>query len=67
MDLWMILTFWMLCLGFVFILILIIKKQIKLDKKEIELDVEIKKIDRLLKTQKVSNNYTDFINGHLYQ
>tara|TARA_R110002020_G_scaffold17804_3_gene62473 strand:+ start:211447 stop:211650 length:204 start_codon:yes stop_codon:yes gene_type:complete len=66
MDLWMILTFWMLCLGFVFILNLIIKKQIKLDKKEIELDVEIKKIDTLLKTQKVSDNYTDFTNGHLY-
>jgi len=42
MDLWMILTFWMLCLGFVFILILIIKKQIKLDKKEIALDLEKK-------------------------
>jgi len=40
MDLWMILTFWMFCLGF--ILILIIKKQIKLDKKEIALDLEKK-------------------------
>ena len=65
MDFGMLLTFWMFCLGF--ILILIIKKQIKLDKKEIELDVEIKKIDTLLKTQKVSDNYTDFTNGHLYQ
>lgn len=67
MDLWMILTFWMLCLGFVFILILMIKKQIKIDKKEIALDLENKKIETLLKSQKDSNNYTDFTNGHLYQ
>ena len=40
MDFGMLLTFWMFCLGF--ILILIIKKQIKLDKKEIALDLEKK-------------------------
>ena len=67
MDLWMTLTFWMLCFAFVFILILMTKKQMKIDRKEIALDLENKKIETLLKSQKDSNNYTDFTNGHLYQ
>ncbi|WP_348661318.1 hypothetical protein [uncultured Olleya sp.] len=67
MDLWMTLTFWMLCFAFVFILILMTKKQMKIDRKEIALDLENKKIETLLKSQKDSNNYTDFTDGHLYQ
>lgn len=67
MDLWMILTFWMLCFAFVLINVLLMKKQMKIDKKEITLDLENKKIETLLKLQKDSNNYTDFTDGHLYQ
>jgi len=67
MDLWMILTFWMLCFAFVLINVLLMKKQIKIDRKEITLDLENKKIETLLKSQKDSNNYTDFTDGHLYQ
>lgn len=67
MDLWMTLTFWMLCFAFVFILILMTKKQMKIDRKEIALDLENKKIETLLKSQKDSTNYTDFTDGHLYQ
>ncbi|MEL0643082.1 hypothetical protein V6251_01720 [Olleya sp. Ti.3.14] len=63
----MTLTFWMLCFAFVFILILMIKKQMKIDRKEIALDLENKKIETLLKSQKDSNNYTDFTDSHLYQ
>jgi hypothetical protein len=67
MDLWMILTFWMLCFAFVLIIVLLMKKQMKIDRKEIALDLENKKIETLLKSQKDSNNYTDFTDGHLYQ
>ena len=67
MDLWMILTFWMLCFAFVLINVLLMKKQMKIDRKEIALDLENKKIETLLKLQKDSNNYTDFTDGHLYQ
>ena len=67
MDLWMILTFWMLCFAFVLIIVLLKKKQMKIDRKEIALDLENKKIETLLKSQKDSNNYTDFTDGHLYQ
>jgi hypothetical protein len=67
MDLWMILTFWMLCFAFVLINVLLMKKQMKIDRKEIALDLENKKIETLLKSQKDSNNYTDFTDGHLYQ
>ncbi len=67
MDLWMILTFWMLCFAFVLINVLLMKKQMKIDRKEITLDLENKKIETLLKLQKDSNNYTDFTDGHLYQ
>ena len=67
MDLWMILTFWMLCFAFVLIIVLLMKKQMKIDRKEIALDLENKKIETLLKLQKDSNNYTDFTDGHLYQ
>tara|TARA_R110000751_G_scaffold2470_4_gene13289 strand:+ start:111971 stop:112174 length:204 start_codon:yes stop_codon:yes gene_type:complete len=67
MDLWMILTFWMLCFAFVLINVLLMKKQMKIDRKEIALDLENKKIETLLKSQKDSNNYTDFTDSHLYQ
>ncbi|MEQ3664662.1 MULTISPECIES: hypothetical protein [unclassified Olleya] len=67
MDLWMILAFWMLCFAFVLIIVLLMKKQMKIDRKEIALDLENKKIETLLKSQKDSNNYTDFTDGHLYQ
>ncbi|MGB2683656.1 MAG: hypothetical protein WBC43_01455 [Olleya sp.] len=63
----MILTFWMLCFAFVLINVLLMKKQIKIDRKEITLDLENKKIETLLKSQKDSNNYTDFTDVHLYQ